>query len=275
MVINQDGDATYNNEVNLNDGGRLEIGTDFNASMTGFNYNSGSELSVEGQLSGLSNLEAGRRLETPDLLGDLTVHGIFAPGTSPADSIVDGDLTIASDGTLEMELGGYALSSEYDRLTITGLSSLDGLLDIISLGGFAATNGASFDLFNWDGGVSGAFSAVSTTALSGGQSWDTTKLYTTGQLSVIPEPGSIGLLGLGSGILLFARRYRRRRGAGGTPAVHTTKFCVCDTFTPPAESVAMHRRDFWDFLGSCAGIAARAKVISLHIFDDILARIMK
>ncbi len=79
-----------NNQLNLNSGGRLEIGTDFNASMTGFNFNSGSELSVAGQLSGLSNLESGRRLETPDVLGGLTVHGIFAPGTSPADSIVNG-----------------------------------------------------------------------------------------------------------------------------------------------------------------------------------------
>ncbi len=238
-------------------------------------FNEGSELSVEGQLSGLSNLESGRRLETPDLLGNLTVHGIFAPGTSPADSIVDGDLTIASDGTLEMELAGYVLGAEYDRLTITGFSTLDGLLDIVSLGGFSATNGASFNLFSWDGGVSGTFSDVSTTALSGGQYWDTSELYTTGQLSVIPEPGSIGLLGLGSGILLFARRHRRRRGAGGTPAVHSAKPVPCDLFDPPTEVIAMHRRDFWDFLDSCAGVITYTKSVALRIFDAFLALVIK
>ncbi len=267
------------NSLNLNSGGRLEIGTDFNASMTGFNFNSGSELSVEGQLSGLSNLESGRRLETPDLLGDLTVHGIFAPGTSPADSIVDGALTIASDGTLEMELAGYALGAEYDRLSITGFSTLDGLLDIVSLGGFSATNGASFDLFNWDGGVSGEFSAISTDALAAGQSWDTSELYTTGQLSVIPEPGSIGLLGLGSGILLFTRRHRRRRGASGTPAIHTAKLMSCDSFVPPAEVIAMHRRDFWDLLIELdrmkLSVKANCKSTSLHCLDAFLALLMK
>ncbi len=261
--------------LNLNSGGRLEIGTDFNASMTGFNYNSGGELSVEGQLSGLSNLESGRRLETPDLLGDLTVHGIFAPGTSPADSLVDGALTIAADGTLEMELGGYALGSEYDRLTVTGFSILDGLLDIASLGGFAATNGANFDLFNWDGGVSGTFSAISTTALSGGQYWDTSELYTTGQLSVIPEPSSIGLLGLGSGILLFARRHRRRKGAGEMPAVHTTKPVSCDSFNVPAEVIATRRRDFWDVLDSFARFGGCIKIFALRSFDAFLAMVMK
>ncbi len=174
-----------------------------------------------------------------------------------------------------MELSGYALGSEYDCLTITGSSTLDGLLDIVSLGGFAATNGASFNLFNWDGGVSGEFSAVSTTALSGGQYWDTSELYTTGQLSVIPEPGSIGLLGLGSGILLFARR--RRRGAGGMPAVRSSKaeFHACNTFIPPAKTVAIHHRDFWDFLDACARLLDRTKAISLRAFDAFLALVMK
>jgi len=214
LVVTQDGDEFWDNEINLNNGGNLTVGTDFDASMVGFNFSSGAVLSVEGQLSGLATLESGRRLESPDLLGDLTVHGIFAPGASPADSLLDGNLTVASDGTLEMELGGYALGTEYDRLTVTGLSSLNGLLDIVFLDSFAVTNGATFDLFNWDGGVSGAFSAISTAALSGGQYWDTSELYTTGQLSVVPEPGSIGLLGLGSGILIFARHHRRRRWAG-------------------------------------------------------------
>jgi T5SS/PEP-CTERM-associated repeat protein len=213
LVVLQDGDNSYLNKINLNDGGHLTVGTDFDASMVGFNFNTGGTLSVEGQLTGLSSLESGRRLETPDLLGDLTVQGIFAPGTSPADSLLDGTLTVASDGTLEMELGGYAAGTEYDRLTVTGLASLDGLLDIVFLDSFSATNGASFDLFNWDGGVSGTFSAISTTALAAGQYWDTSELYTTGQLSVVPEPGSVGLLGLGSGILLFTRRHRRRRKA--------------------------------------------------------------
>ena len=64
--------------------------------MDGFNFNSGSALAVKGQLSGLSTLEADRRLETADVLGDMTVLGTYAPGNSPADSILNGALTLAA-----------------------------------------------------------------------------------------------------------------------------------------------------------------------------------
>ncbi len=194
--------------LRLNSGGKLTVGSDFDASMTGFNYGEGSTLSMKGQLSGLSTLTAGQRLETPDLLGDLTVHGTFAPGNSPADSIVDGGLTIAADGMLEMELGGYALGSGYDRLTVTGLSSLDGTLDIVLLDDFSLAYGDSFDLFNWDGGVPvGQFATITTNALSAGLYWETENLYTTGRLSVIPEPGVITLMVVFGSGFWFIRRY--------------------------------------------------------------------
>jgi T5SS/PEP-CTERM-associated repeat protein len=202
--------------VELNAGGRLTIGTDFDASMAGFMYNTGATLAVQGQLSGLDELQAGRRLETASVLGSLRVHGVFAPGNSPADSLLDGALTLAPDGTLEMELGGYAPGAEHDRLTVTGLSILDGSLDLVFLNAFVPTNGASFDLFNWDGGVSGTFAGISTPLLSGGLEWDLSELYTTGQLNVIPEPGTLSLLGISSAGLLLARRQRRRKLAGSS-----------------------------------------------------------
>ncbi|MCF7817116.1 MAG: hypothetical protein K9M54_04475 [Kiritimatiellales bacterium] len=200
--------------LRLGSGGKLTVGSDFNASMNGFIWYSGSTLAVEGQFSGLSVLGAGKRLETPNVLGDMTVHGTLAPGNSPADSIVEGGLTIASDGTLEMELGGYDVGTEYDRLTVAGLSTLDGTLDLVFLDGFMAAYGDSFDLFNWDGGVSGEFASIGSSALSDGLSWDTSELYTTGTLSVIPEPGTMSMMGLSSGILLFTRNLRCCKKAG-------------------------------------------------------------
>ena len=194
------------NTLNLDDGGRLTVGTNFNASMIGFNYNSGSTLAVEGQLSGLSSLEAGHRLETADVLGDMLVHGTFAPGNSPADSIVDGILTIAANGTLEMEVAGDLPGSEYDHLTVTDAAYLEGTLDIVLLDDFSVTYGDSFDLFNWDGGVSGEFASISSAALTGDLEWDTSELYTEGTLSVIPEPSSLLLMGVVAGLGLFIRR---------------------------------------------------------------------
>lgn len=189
-------------------GSTLHVGSDFNVSMDGFSYGNGSTICVDGQLSGLSLLEAGNRLETSSLLGNLTVHGTFAPGNSPADSILDGDLTIAPDGTLEMEMGGYELGTEYDRLTVTGASVLDGTLSLDFLDSFSPTNGASFDLFNWEGGVSGAFASIDSSSLSGGLYWDTTNLYTDGQLSVIPEPTSAALILLVGGLFYVKKRMR-------------------------------------------------------------------
>jgi hypothetical protein len=89
--------------LDLNEEGKLTIGADFDAAMDGFNYNVGSTLAVEGQLTGLPTLEADRRLEAASVLGDMTVHGTFAPGNNPADSVLDGTLTMGTNGVLEME----------------------------------------------------------------------------------------------------------------------------------------------------------------------------
>ncbi len=192
--------------LNLGSGGTLSVGSDFNASMAGFSYGSGSTLSVAGQLSGLSTLASGRRFEAVDVLGDLTVHGTFAPGNSPGDSVVNGSLTLAADGTLEMEMEGYEPGTEHDRLSVTGPATLEGELDLVFLDEFTVAYGDRFDLFDWDGGVSGEFSSIASAPLSEGLSWDASELYTTGSLSVVPEPGVVGMLAFFGGGLFFARR---------------------------------------------------------------------
>lgn len=120
---------------------------------------------------------------------------------------VGSDFNASVDGTLEMDLGGYALGSEYDHLTVSGLSSLDGTLDLVFLDDFSPANGTSFDLFNWDGGITNAFASINTPSLSGGLEWDTSELYTTGTLSVIPEPNVMTLFGVFGGGLWAVRRW--------------------------------------------------------------------
>ncbi|MDF7801964.1 hypothetical protein P4C99_20985 [Pontiellaceae bacterium B1224] len=180
--------------LNLRSGGTLTVGSDFDATMDNFYFESGSTLAVNGQVRGLSLLSAEHRLETANLLGDLTVDGVFSPGLSPTDSMVDGALTISEHGILEMELGGYESGSEYDRLTVTDSTDLFGGLELVFLNEFIPTYGSSFNLFNWDGGVNGTFSSI--TPLTGDLEWDTSELYTTGTLSVIPEPSAASLIGV-------------------------------------------------------------------------------
>jgi T5SS/PEP-CTERM-associated repeat protein len=200
--------AQNNNGIFLNSGGKLTVQTNFNAAMAGFNFSTGATLNVEGELTGLLELDFNKRLEAVSVLGDLTVHGEFAPGSSPADVTLDGALTVASDGTLEMEIGGYLAGSEHDRLTVLDTATLDGTLDLRFLDGFAVTNGASFELFDWGDWVSGTFAAVSSDPLPAGLSWDTSELYTTGVINVIPEPASVFLVIVGGGLLHFRRKLR-------------------------------------------------------------------
>jgi len=168
----------------------------------------GGEVSVEN--GSWISLGVGGRLETPMVMGNLIVRGTFAPGLSPGDSVVDGGLTVAGDGTLEMELGGYTAGTQCDRLTVNSLSELDGTLEFVFLDSFSPTNGARFDVFNWTGGKTGEFSAINAPGLGDGLEWDVSMLYTDGTLTVIPEPGTFALLAVfGGGLLMFRRASRR------------------------------------------------------------------
>ncbi len=73
--------------------------------------------------------------------------------------------------------------------------------------------GDSFQLFDWTGvSPSGQFAQV-INELPAGYSWDTSQLYTTGDVTLepVPEPSTIALLGMGAlGLLAYAWRKRRR-----------------------------------------------------------------
>ncbi len=182
------------NALNLKSGGKLEVGAAFDASQPGFHFEAGSTLVVEGQLTGLSEVEFDHRLEAVSVLGNFLVNGVLALGNSPADSTINGSLTMGSNGVLEMELGGYVAGVDSDRLTVVDISILDGTLDVSFINDLTVQNGDSFHLFDWQDWVDGTFSDIDTPVLGGGLSWDTSELYTTGNLNVIPEPAVLSLL---------------------------------------------------------------------------------
>ena len=123
----------------------------------------------------------------------------------------DRALSIGADGMLEFRLGGPDDGTWNDCLTVAGDAELDGTLKLSLIGGYSPVHGASFNIFNWTGEVQGEFASITTPALEAGLEWDTSALYTTGQLHVIPEPGTAALLAVFGSGLCFMRRLKITR----------------------------------------------------------------
>lgn len=150
--------------------------------------------------------------------GALTNHGIYAPGNSPTLSTLS-SFSQSSTGTLQMEIAGLTRGTGYDALNVTGALAFGGTLDLSFIDGFngsSLTTGATFNLFDW-GSVSGTFSALNLPDLAAyGLTWDTSALYTTGELSVttsaIPEPSTyaLALAAVALGATVIRRRKAHR-----------------------------------------------------------------
>ena len=140
--------------------------------------------------------------------GDIFFLGDLRPGNSPAIVTFDNNVGFGASAGLDVELGGLTPGSDYDQVHATGVLSLAGALDVSLTRGFVPRAGNSFDILDW-GSLSGAFATLNLPALSGGLAWSTSQLYTTGVLTVIPEPATMVLLILGvAGVVGITRRIR-------------------------------------------------------------------
>jgi probable HAF family extracellular repeat protein len=137
--------------------------------------------------------------------------GGYAPGSSPGLVTMDGRI-IFSGSTLSMELGGLTPGKGHDQIVFLGPVTLAGAGLVVQYWhGWTAGAGQTYDLFDWNGGLTGSFTSVVLPALPDGYVWNTSRLYTSGEISVaaVPEPGAWMLLPAGLG--LIARVARRRR----------------------------------------------------------------
>ena len=127
-----------------------------------------------------------------------------------------GNAYLGNSTNTVMQLAGPVAGSQYDQITVTGQLVLAGDLNVVLLNGFQPQAGESFQLF--EGDLSGSFSQLTLPALSNGLSWNTSNLDTNGTISVVPEPSTLALLGVGA-FGLLAGAWRRRRAARGLLAV--------------------------------------------------------
>ena len=154
-----------------------------------------------------------------DGAGSFTTQGAgayhrFEAGYSPGNSAADvwlGETQLAS--LLTLELAGTAPGAHHDRISFTGGLQLDpgASLQVLLLDGFAPQLGDSFDLFVFAAAPVGSFDSLRLPALADGLRWDTSALYTAGDLrvAVVPEPAAWWLMAGGLAMLLWRRRQQR------------------------------------------------------------------
>jgi T5SS/PEP-CTERM-associated repeat protein len=78
--------------------------------------------------------------------GTNVIQGILRPGNSAADVSFGGDVSLLATATLELELGGLNAGSDYDRLTVAGDVTLDGIADVNLINNFDPALGDTFDV---------------------------------------------------------------------------------------------------------------------------------
>ena len=125
--------------------------------------------------------------------------------------LLNGSVSALSASTFAFDVGGTA--NTYDIVKLASLNANSITLSLTDKGTYTWADGDILHLFqNISGGniaISGTFADILLPTLSGGLTWDTSSLYTSGMLAVtVPEPSTIGTLALG--LLLIARRHRRR-----------------------------------------------------------------
>jgi len=136
--------------------------------------------------------------------GDVEVLGTFGPGNSPGEVGFGGDLDLAGLSDLIMEIAGLQQGVEYDFVDVGGQLTAGGTLTIELLDGFVPRPGDAFQLFDF-ASFDGQFIDIILPDLTGGSQWDTSALETSGLVTVVPEPATLALLGLG-GLVIFRRR---------------------------------------------------------------------
>lgn len=153
----------------------------------------------------------------PPMLG-LTLSAASLPALAdPALSIMEGEIEIVGD-VVTMELAGSEPGNGlgfHDKIIFTGPVLLTDAPDlkVVLLNDYRPAANTSFDLFDWagEGGVTGTFDLV----LPGdGYEWDTSALYTTGDIVVtvlpVPETETWAMLLAGLGLVGMTMNMRRR-----------------------------------------------------------------
>jgi autotransporter-associated beta strand protein len=191
LIVNSSASTQFSGVISGSGGSLVKQGTGTLTLAGANNYSgattvSGGTLRVNGSIPGAVTVNFGATLGgSGSIAGLATVSGggTLAPGANPG-ALSVGSLNLNPGSQLQIELGGTTLGSQYDAILVGGNVAIGGALNVSLINSFMPALGSSFDILNW-GSESGIFSSINLPALSAGLAWNTTKLYSTGVLSVI------------------------------------------------------------------------------------------
>ncbi len=122
---------------------------------------------------GVINAPRGLDLNGGLLIGNGTFNGPIRnnggkidPGHSPGTITVNGAYTQGANGTMDMEIGGAAAGTGYDRLVVNGTATLGGTLNIAAINGFSPAVGDIFTLISASS-FTGNFATVNISGFTG------------------------------------------------------------------------------------------------------------
>ena len=210
---------TYTGTTSVNAGTLMLTGTGSIAGSTVVNVASGATLDISG-VTGSHSFGVGQTvMGSGTIVGNTTVNGNLQPGSSPGVLSFSANLALSNSTVTTMEVGSDATrGTTYDGINVGNMLTYDGAL-VLTLSGTYST--ASWNLFDFvsqtgefdsvslTGSYTGSLSRVNDlwTGVVGGQNWAFDEA--TGDLSVVPEPGTSVLLGLGGLAVLYMARRRR------------------------------------------------------------------
>jgi hypothetical protein len=133
----------------------------------------GGTTTVDGTLTvdflGTVSLAGGLLTGGGTINGNVVNAAELRPGDSPGVLTINGNYTQTADGTLDIEIGGPAVGTQYDRLAVSGTATLAGTLNVVILNGFVPTPGTSFGVLTFRS-HSGNFDTENGLDLGGGLS---------------------------------------------------------------------------------------------------------
>jgi hypothetical protein len=174
------------------------------------------KITVSAPISGTGDLTANGGLSTLSGINTYTGNTIVGEA-APFIAAANTALTLADDAGLKFVIGGSGTNNKIVAGTATGITrtltlSGDFTFDLTSAGTTLGDTWQIVDNLNLNETYSPTFSVVGFTETAP-DVWDNTAngvtysfAESTGALSVVPEPASLGLLGMGAAALLLRRR---------------------------------------------------------------------